>query len=214
MCNLDVYGRQGFASAGHSKKISTRVQWDSEGEAVASLQENRFEAGTSSATQPLWYAIQTRARHEKRIGIDLREKGIHAFVPTLREAHQWSDRTKEVETPLFSCYVFVNLVASSAQRLEVLKTAGVFRFVRVNGEPAPIPDSQIESIQTVLANKLPISTCGFIQVGERVRIRGGAMDGVEGVLTSSKGGNKLVISVDLLQQSVEVTIEGYAVEAI
>ena len=119
-----------------------------------------------------------------------------------------------MEVPLFSCYVFVNLVASSAQRLEVLKTAGVFRFVRVSGEPAPIPDSQIESIQTVLANKLPMSTCGFIQIGQKVRIRGGAMDGVEGILTANKGGQKLVISVDLLQQSVEVTVEGYAVEPI
>lgn len=163
--------------------------------------------------QPAWFAVQTRARHEKRIGNDLQEKGIHAFVPTLRQSHQWSDRTKVVEVPLFSCYVFVNLVASSAQRLEVLKTPGVFRFVRVNGEPAPIPDAQIESIQTVLAHKLPIATCGFLQIGQRVRIRGGAMDGIEGILTASKGGQKLVISVDLLQQSVEVTVEGYTVEA-
>jgi transcription elongation factor/antiterminator RfaH len=184
---------------------------------MTGLQENRIASTDSPATlsaKPLWYAIQTRSRHEKRIGSELQQKGVRAFVPTLREAHQWSDRTKVVDTPLFSCYVFVNLVASSAQRLEVLKTAGVFRFVRVNGEPAPIPDSQIESIQTVLTNSLPISTCGYIQVGQRVRIRGGSLEGVEGILTSSKGGQKLVISVDLLQQSVEVTVEGYAIEAI
>jgi transcriptional antiterminator NusG len=169
---------------------------------------------TSCTSQPLWYAIQTRARHEKRIGSELQERGIHAFVPTLREAHKWSDRTKVVEVPLFSCYVFVKLVASAKQRLEVLKTAGVFQFVRVDGQPAPIPDSQIESIQTVLANRLPISPCGFVQIGQRVRIRGGSLDGVEGILAASKGGNKLVISVDLLQQSVEVTVEGYTIEAV
>jgi transcription antitermination factor NusG len=166
------------------------------------------------ASQPAWYAIQTRARHEKRIGNELQERGIDAFVPTLPQSHQWSDRTKVVEVPLFSCYVFVNLVASSAQRQEVFKTPGVFRFVCVSGKPAPIPDSQIESIKTVLANKLPISTCGFIRIGQRVRMRGGAMDGVEGILKSSKGGNKLVISVDLLQQSVEVAVEGYAIEPV
>jgi len=110
--------------------------------------------------------------------------------------------------------VFVKLVASAKQRLEVLKTAGVFQFVRVDGQPAPIPDSQIESIQTVLANRLPISPCGFVQIGQRVRIRGGSLDGVEGILAASKGGNKLVISVDLLQQSVEVTVEGYTIEAV
>jgi len=182
---------------------------------VASLNKNVRAGAVSSVictSQPAWYAIQTRARHEKRIGSDLQKRGIHAFVPTLRQSHQWSDRTKVVEVPLFSCYVFVNLVVHSAQRLEVLKTAGVFSFVRVNGEPAPIPDSQIESIRMVLAKNLPVSTCGFIQIGQKVRIRGGSLDGVEGILTASKGTNKLIISVDLLQQSVEVTVEGYAIE--
>ncbi len=184
---------------------------------MASLNENLSTGAVSTAlgaNQPAWYAIQTRARHEKRIGNELQERGIHAFVPTLCQSHQWSDRTKVVEVPLFSCYVFVNLVAHSAQRLEVLKTAGVFSFVRVNGEPARIPDSQIESIQMVLAKNLPISTCGFIQIGQKVRIRGGSLDGVEGILTAGKGAHKLIISVDLLQQSVEVTVEGYAVEPV
>lgn len=170
--------------------------------------------GTSQEGQPRWYAIQTRSRSELRVSNELREKGIHAFVPKLRETHRWSDRTKIVEIPLFSCYVFVNLATSSVQRLEVRKTPGVFRFVSVNGEPAAIPDLQIESLRTVLANNLPISTCGFIQIGQKVRIRGGSLDGVEGILSASKGGNKLVISVDLLQQSVAVTVEGYAVEPV
>jgi transcription antitermination factor NusG len=184
---------------------------------MTSLQENLSGEAVSPAicaSQPAWYAIQTRARHEKRIGNELQDRGIHAFVPTLRQSHRWSDRTKVVDVPLFSCYVFVNLVASSEQRLDVLKTAGVLSFVRVSGAPAPIPDSQIESIQTVLANKLPISTCGFIQIGQRVRIRGGSLEGVEGILTASKGGQKLVISLELLQQSVEISVEGYAIEVV
>ncbi len=119
-----------------------------------------------------------------------------------------------MEIPLFSCYVFVSLVIASPQRLEVLKTAGVFRFVSVNGAPAEIPDCQLESIQTVLANNLPISTCGFIQIGQRVRIRGGALDGVEGILKKHKGGQKLVISVDLIQQSLELMVEGYSIEPV
>lgn len=194
------------------------MQRGSPGDAMDDSQEDRLapadSTGRTCAIQPLWYAIQTRARHEKRIGCELQKRGVRSFVPTLREAHKWSDRTKVVDAPLFSCYVFVNLVASSAQRLEVLKTAGVFRFVQVNGEPAPIPDSQIDSIQTVLANRLPISSCGFIQVGQRVRIRGGSLEGVEGILMASRGGQKLVISVELLQQSVEINVEGYTIEAV
>jgi len=169
-------------------------------------------ANAALASQSQWYAVQTRARHEKRIGLELERKGISAFVPLRREAHAWSDRTKTVDVPIFSCYVFVRMSAAPATRLEILKTSGVFRFVTVNGLPAPIPNEQIESLQTVIANKLPLSACGFLKVGQRVRIRGGSLDGVEGMLMGVKGDHKLVISIDLIQQSVAVTIDGYAVE--
>ena len=72
-------------------------------------------------------------------------EGDDSFVPLVREARRWSDRTKIVETPVFSCYVFVRMEARLFH-LEVLKTAGVFRFVTVNGAPAAIPDSEIESL--------------------------------------------------------------------
>ena len=163
-------------------------------------------------SQPFWYAVQTRARHEKRIGDELERKSILAFVPTRREAHRWTDRTKMVDVPIFSCYIFVKIPAAPATRLEVLKTPGVFRFVTVNGLPAPIPNEQIESLQTVIASKLPLSPCGFLRIGQRVRIRGGSLDGVEGRLMGVKGDHKLVISINLIQQSVAVTIDGYAVE--
>ena len=111
---------------------------------MARLHENRLGSAERPVTSPVeqtrWYAIQTRARHEKRIGSELEQRGIRAFVPTLRQVHSWSDRKKTVEVPLFSCYVFVNLLASSEERLEVLKTSGVFQFVRVNG--SPVPDSR------------------------------------------------------------------------
>ena len=178
--------------------------------------QNAVVPGSTDALLPtpaLWYAVQTRARHEKRIGTELEQRGISAFVPARCEAHRWSDRTKSVEVPIFSCYVFVKIEATPVNMLEVLKTSGVFRFVSVCGAPAPIPDEQIESLQAVIANKLPLAPCGFLKVGQRVRIRGGALDGVEGTLTGVKGDHRLVISIDLIQQSVAVTIDGYAVES-
>src|SRR5476649_271809 len=128
MCNSGVCRRQLSA---REKKISTRPRWDLEGEAMADCRDIQFPSvsspGRSVTNQPSWYAIQTRSRHELRISTELMQKGIHAFTPTLRESHRWSDRTKVLEVPLFSCYVFVHLVDSPAMRLEVLKTAGVFR---------------------------------------------------------------------------------------
>lgn len=161
-----------------------------------------------------WYAVQTRARHEKRIEGELNSKGIAAYVPTMRELHRWSDRDKLVDVPLFSCYVFVRACLQPPLRLEILKTTGVFRFVETQGSPAAIPDAEIESIQRALLQGLALAPCDMLHVGEKVRIRGGSLDGVEGVLSAVRGENRLVISVELIQQAVSVTIDGYLVERI
>ena len=61
-------------------------------------------------------------------------------------------------------------------------------------------------------SKLPWSAHPFLKVGQRVRIRGGSMDGVEGVLLSADGDRTLIISVDAIQRSLAVKVEGYDVE--
>src|SRR6266550_7166507 len=91
-----------------------------------------------------WYAVQTRARNEKAISERLREQGLITFLPLVSETRRWSDRKKKVELPLFSCYLFVKLVAGNHnQRMQVYRTNGVFRIVSVRGELIPIPDEQI-----------------------------------------------------------------------
>jgi len=200
------------------RKSSRQPAWESEGEAMDNLRyasdASTEQLETVAVGLPQWFAIQTRARHEKRISTELEQKGITAYAPTMRETHRWSDRAKVVEVPLFSCYVFVKVIAMSAPRLEILKTAGVFRFVSVNGVPAPIPDSQIESLKTVLASRLPVSACGFLKLGQRVRICGGSLDGIEGTLVEVRGEHRLVLSVELIRQSISVTIDRHAVELI
>lgn len=166
------------------------------------------------AAGALWFAIQTRARHEKWIEDELGRKGITAYVPTTQETHRWSDRNKIVDVPLFSCYVFVKMQVAASSRLEVLKTPGVFRFVSVKGAPAPIPYAQIESLQKVLNCNVPVAACDYLKPGQRVRIRGGSLDGIEGTLVGNRGGHKLILSVELIHQSVTVTIDNYAVEPV
>jgi transcription antitermination factor NusG len=161
-----------------------------------------------------WYAVHTRARHERKVAGELQRKGITAFLPSAREVRRWSDRRQVIDVPLFPCYVFVHTDLAAGPRLEVLKTAGVLRFVGFHQGPVPIPDAQIEAVQAVLRKHLPVSAYGFIKVGEKVRIRGGALDGVEGVLTGRNGSRRLIISIDLIQQSMAVVVEGYDIERV
>ena len=160
-----------------------------------------------------WYALHTRPRHEKLIELRLGERGVETFLPVVNEVHRWSDRKKSVQLPLFGCYVFARFAPNRLERLRVLRVGGVLGLVGSRGEGTPIPDEQIEAVRSLVESKLPWSEHPFLKVGQRVRIRRGALDGVEGVLVSRNGSHRLVISVDAIQRSLAVQVEGYQVEA-
>jgi len=160
-----------------------------------------------------WYALQTLARHEKMVAYRLQERGVTTFLPLMTEVHRWSDRKKIVQVPLFGCYVFAKIAANSADRLRVLRVEGVLNLVGSKREGTPIPAEQIESIQILIKERAPWDVHPFLKVGQRVRIKSGALDGMEGVLLSRNGDRTLVISIDAIQRSLAVRVEGYDVEA-
>lgn len=166
----------------------------------------------AGAEEMRWYALHTRARHERVVETRLREQGMETFLPIVEEVHRWSDRKKKVEVPLFSCYVFLRCALRAEDRTMVHRVDSVLGFVGVRGAGVPIPDEQIESIRTVLSQATPWRAHPFLQAGQRVRVRGGALDGVEGVFLSENGDHSLVISVDVIQRSMAVRIDGYDVE--
>jgi transcription antitermination factor NusG len=159
-----------------------------------------------------WYAIQTFPRHEKKITGELRHKGIQALLPLMSDKRQWSDRRVLIETPLFPGYVFVRITHDQGERVAVLRTAGVRNFVGMRGLGDPIPDTQIESVQAIIARGVPFSACPFLNLGQRVRVRSGSLDGVEGIITAMNGDKSLVISVDLIQKSIAIRLTGFSVE--
>lgn len=161
-----------------------------------------------------WYALHTRARHEKAISERLTRDGIETFLPIVIKTHHWSDRKKTVHLPLFSCYVFVKLARSSNERIRAERTPGALGIVGVRGEGIPIPDEQLDSIRRVISQQALWSLHPFLRIGQRVRIRGGSMDGIEGVLLARNGDRTLIVSIDAIQRSLAVRVEGYDVEPV
>ena len=170
--------------------------------------------GSAMLDQARWYAVRTRSRHEKLVARQLESQGIQSFLPVVTKINNWSDRRKEVELPLFSGYAFVRLDHSSNDRLRVLQTQGVVNFVGVQGAGIPIPDQEIENINLLLASRVSYQERPYLHVGQRVRVTGGALDGVEGILAAENSDHSLVISVGLIQRSLSVRVAGYNVEPI
>lgn len=180
--------------------------------ANVNLLEQPVFAGISNTAAETWFAVHTHARHEKVVAQETRDMGIATFLPVIKQVKQWSDRRKVVESPLFSCYVFVKIVPDNHERLKVLRVNGVLRFVGTHGWGIPIPDDQIEAVRILTEEQLPVCSHPFLKIGQRVRVRSGALAGVEGILTGRSGERTLVVSLDAIQRSLSVRIEGYDVE--
>lgn len=163
--------------------------------------------------QACWYAVRTRPRHEKKVASELEERGIKIYLPLLTEVRRWSDRRKIIEVPLFSCYAFVYSVLDLQLRLAVYGVSGALGFVGPNNLGIAIPDAQIENIRTLMASNVTLTPYPFLKVGQRVRIRGGALNGVEGILVT-KNERRLVLSVDSIHISLAINLEGYDVEPV
>ena len=166
----------------------------------------------TNAQLPSWYAVYTRARHEKKVCVGLAAAGITAFLPLVTQIHRWSDRRQKVELPLFPGYSFVSILPTPESRVAVLKISGVVGFVGKQGEGTPVPEYEIDRVRTVVANNVNFSSHPFLKTGQRVRIRGGSLDGIEGILSDAKGNGLLIISIELIQRSIAVSIDGYDVE--
>ena len=161
-----------------------------------------------------WFAVLCRSRHEKLVATSLSSMGIANFLPTVSEVHYWSDRRKPVDTPLFPGYVFVQIPNSTGAQLRVLKTSGVVRFVGNQQGPLPIPEQEISDVQMVLQQKVHCSPYPFLKLGQRVRICEGALDGIEGVLVGRDSDSKLVISIEIIQRSLAISVYNFDVQPV
>lgn len=170
---------------------------------------------THSGTDLCWYAVYVRSRSEIKVANMLSNAGIETFVAAVERLSQWKDRKKLISFPLFPGYLFVHINESPYSRLSVLKTRGVVRFVEmVSGKPDPISEKQITSLKTLVENKAHLDPYPYLQKGQLVRIRRGPFSGVEGILTKKLDKHILVLSVDVLQKGVALTINASDVEKI
>jgi transcription antitermination factor NusG len=151
-----------------------------------------------------WYALRVRPRFEKVIAAALLNKGYEGFLPLYRQMSRWSDRTKEIQLPLFPGYLFCRFDIN--KRLPILITPGVMHVVGIGKTPHPVDEGEITALQAVVISGLQAEPRSYLNIGEKVRIEVGPLAGVEGILLAAKGSNRLVISVSLLQRSVSVEI--------
>lgn len=159
-----------------------------------------------------WFAAYTRHQHEKSVEQILRRKGFETFLPLYTATHRWKDRFKELALPLFPCYIFIR--GQSERRLDLVTTPGLHSLVGFAGRASFIPEAEIEAIRRVIELDVKVEPHPFLRSGDRVRIKSGPMEGIEGILVRKKGRSRLVLSIELLQNSAAVEVDSFVAERV
>jgi transcription antitermination factor NusG len=158
-----------------------------------------------------WYALWTRSRHEQVVREQLERKQVEVFLPTIRKWSRWKDRKKQIDWPLFPGYCFARF--DPHDTLPILKCAGVVSIISFEGEPAPIPEHELDGIRQLIETDLAFDPVPLIKEGQMVEVVHGPLKGVIGRLVQKREKARLVLSVDLIGQGVSVEIDAADVRA-
>jgi len=159
-----------------------------------------------------WWAVYTRHQHEKMAAEMMTTKGLEVFLPLYASVRRWKDRRKLLSLPLFPGYVFVR--GTAAGRLQVLTTPGVHMILSQGDQAATIPEEQIQAIRRTVEGNYRVEPHPFLKCGQRVRVKCGSLSGIEGILVRKKSVFRLILSVQMLAQSVAVEIDAADVEPV
>ena len=161
-----------------------------------------------SETLPVgeWFAVFTMPRHEKRLAVHFAQRHIEHFLPLYRTQRRWNDGSRvTLELPLFPNYIFVRVCRT--QRSRVLQVPGVLRFVcGPRSEPARLSDAELETLRSGLHERAA-EPCALLPAGQRVRIKRGALAGMEGVILRLNNKPRVVLTLNLIMQSVAVQVD-------
>lgn len=163
------------------------------------------EACTHPNVLPPWYALTVKPQHERAVSEHLSAKALESYVPLYTSQRRWSDRVKTLELPLFRGYVFCRF--HFEDRRKVLGIPSVVSIVGFGGIPCPVRQEEIDLIKTLLGSGLQVMPWPMLRVGHRVRVREGPLCDLEGILTSKKGIDRVVVNLHMFKRAVAVEID-------
>jgi transcription elongation factor/antiterminator RfaH len=166
------------------------------------MHEENFPTEYLQARQ--WYAIYSKPRKEDFAQFHLQRKGLEVFFPRLLLPHPLPKRGQVV--PLFPNYLFVRLQLPD-EYYYALWSPGVKSLVSFNGTPAPLDDEIVTFLRQRATAEGLLAGRSNLTVGQEVRISGGPLDGLAGIIQDppdAKG--RVNVLMKLLSRQVKVEV--------
>ena len=164
-----------------------------------------------------WYILHTYSGYENKVMNNINtlveNRGLQhlieeVMVPTevITEVHD--GKTKQVETKLYPCYVYVKMVMTDESWYICRNTRGVTGFVGPGSKPIPLTEEEIKNLG-VTAQVLEQS----FKVGEIVTVVSGPLEGSEGTIKElDEANSKVVIAVSMFGRETPATLDLSAIK--
>jgi len=165
---------------------------------------------TTIPSERRWWAVYTRSRMEKSLARQLLAMEVPFYLPLIPKTNRIAGRTVKSLLPLFGGYLF--MYGNDEERIRALETKRVAHIWQ--SQQADEMTRDLQNVQTLIESGVPLTPEGRLQPGDRVRVKTGLLMGLEGVVVSRRGEDRLLIAVNFLQQGVSIQISDFQVEPI
>lgn len=132
-----------------------------------------------------WFVLITKPKHELKVAARLQENGFEVCCPTRIEMRQWSDRKKKVTVPLLPSMVLINI--ADKDRARVFEIAGVIRYLFWLGEPAQVPEKEVEVLKEIATQKQQVLSTEKIEVGHEIDLKAFGLSAEKGTVKYISG---------------------------
>jgi len=157
-----------------------------------------------------WWAVYTRSRQEKALARELFAQAVPHYLPLVEKVTFYGRRRIVAQMPVFANYLFLRVTED--ERVVCLATNRVSRML-----PAPDPERfefDLLQLKRLIAAGAPLTVESRLGPGKRVRIKRGALAGLEGTVLERRSGTRLLVAVDFLQQGASVAVDDFLLEPI
>jgi transcriptional antiterminator NusG len=174
---------------------------------IKSKIKKRKKQNMEQKLTPAWYVLHTRSRFENKVNEGLERKSKEVFLPKVLVRSKRRDRKIMIRVPLFPGYIFVKTDLDPADQLDIVKTAGIVRFIGNRSGPLPVPDEAIESLRVMVSTDLDVTTGTRLKKGDRVIVVSGPFTGIAGTFSRYRGRGRIVVNIDALGQFAAVEVD-------
>lgn len=151
---------------------------------------------------PRWFACHTRPRCEKKFAALLARESFARYLPLVPSVRRYRDQTKRFTKPLFPSYVFAEIPPEKKDR--VYQQDLLVRAIWIEEQALFL--RQIEDVKAVVSSGVELSLHPLLKKGTRVKVAGGPLHGLQGIVDDPASPRGVVIAVDVLQQGLLVRL--------